>query len=229
MIKEYSAILLSMAGYVPKHATIFRTVIMSLVLIFSFYLIYFQTYNSKLAIAYFILSEILYIGFIYSVLSENGYRHWFIKKWGSEEGGYLAFEAILGFLFFNNGASIAYIASSTPGNIFYFIPKELLFIIVIVMFSFGFIVKILATKVASVDIYYWKDMFVGRKISNFVTTGPYKYFNNPMYGIGQLQSYAIAIGHESMLGLFAALINQCLVFSFFFLKEKQFIKKIYAS
>lgn len=228
-INDYFVLLLSICGYVPKHATLLRAVTMSSALAFSFYLIYFQTYNSKLALAYFILSEIIYIGFIYSVLPENGYRHWFIKKWGGEDKGFSVFETILGFLFFNNGASIAYIASSTPGNIFNFIPKEFLLMIVVVMLGVGFMVKILATKVASVDMYYWKDMFVGRKICDFITTGPYKYINNPMYSVGQLQAYAIAIWYGSALGLFVALLNQCLVFSFFFLEEKKFIKRIYVS
>jgi len=228
-IKDYFVLLLSIAGYVPKHATLLRTAAMSSALVFSFYLIYFQIYNAKLALAYFILSEILYIGFIYGVLPENGCRHWFIKKWGGEDRGYLAFEAILGFLFFNNAASIAYIASSTPGNIFDFLPGGFLLAIVIAMFGFGFTVKILAAKAASVDIYYWKDMFVGKKICEFVITGPYKYFNNPMYGVGQLQAYAVAIWYGSALGLFAVLLNQCLVFSFFFLEEKKFIKRIYIS
>ncbi|MFA5870288.1 MAG: methyltransferase [Candidatus Paceibacterota bacterium] len=228
-LKELFTLFLSISGYVPSHATILRTIAMTLALALSFYFIYFQTHNSGLAIAYFVLSEFLYIGFVYCVLSKNGLRHWFIKKWGNEERGYLAFEAILGFLFFNNGASIAYISSSTTGILFDFVPKKLILILVIGMFGLGFIVKILAAKAISIDIYYWKDMFLGRKICDFVITGPYKYFKNPMYGVGQLQSYAIAIWYGSILGLFVAVVNQCLVFSFFFLKEREFIKRIYKS
>jgi protein-S-isoprenylcysteine O-methyltransferase Ste14 len=226
-IKNYFVLLISMSGYVLRHATFLRTIVMSASLVFYFYLIYFQTYNTLVSTIYFVLSEILYIGFIYCVLSENGYRHWFIKKWGSEDKGYLAFEAILGFLFFNNGASITYIALSTSGSLFNFIPKEFLFAIVFVMFAVGLIVKILATETVSVDIYYWKDMFLGKKICNFVISGPYKYFNNPMYGTGQLQAYAVAIWYGSILGLFVTLLNQCLVFSFYFCKEKKFIEKNY--
>jgi len=226
-ISDYIVLILSMSGYVPKHATILRTIVMSLVLLFSLYLTVFQTLNSQFALIYFLVAEILYIGFIYLVLPENGYRHWFINKWGSEAKGYLAFEAVLGFLFLNNVISIAYITSSTPGNIFDFIPKELLFMIVAVMSIVGLVVKILSAKVASIDIYYWKDMFLGRKIRDFIVAGPYKHFNNPMYGIGQLQGYAIAVWYGSLVGLCVAVLNQCLVFSFFFLEEKKFIEKVY--
>jgi protein-S-isoprenylcysteine O-methyltransferase Ste14 len=70
-------------------------------------------------------------------------------------------------------------------------------------------------------------MFLGRKISEFVVSGPYKYFSNPMYGIGQLQVYAIAIYYNSMYGLIFGAINQALVFLFYFLVEKPFIIRTY--
>lgn len=226
-VGDYCVIVLSMSGYVPKHATPLRTAMMFSVLIFSFYLSYFQTLNSRLALIYFLVTEVLYIGFLYVVLPKNGLRHWFIKKWGNEEKGYAVFEGILGFLFLNNAISIAYITSSTAGNMFDFVPKELLLVIVIIMSGVGLIVKVLSAHVASIDIYYWKDMFLGRKIRNFMVAGPYKYLNNPMYGVGQLQSYAIALWYGSLVGLFVALLNQCLIFSFFFLEEKKFITRVY--
>ncbi|TSA34984.1 MAG: hypothetical protein D4R64_10725 [Porphyromonadaceae bacterium] len=90
-----------------------------------------------------------------------------------------------------------------------------------------FFIKIWSAKVVSIDIYYWKDMFLGKKITEFVETGPYKFLSNPMYGIGQLQAYALAIWYGSEIGLLAALINQVLIFSFYFTVEKKFIKRIY--
>ncbi|MDP2856064.1 MAG: methyltransferase [bacterium] len=226
-IRSFFELLLSILGYVPKHATVLRTIVMSAALAFSVYLALYQAHNSKLALVYFVIAEVFYIGFIYAVLSKNGYRHRFIKKWGDENKGFLAFEATLGLLFFNNGVGIGYVASATSGNLFGFISKEPLFAIAAVMFAVGFTIKILAAKAASIDIYYWKDMFLGRKIGEFVVTGPYKYFHNPMYGIGQLQAYAVAIWYGSAYGLLAALLNQCLVFSFFYLVEKKFINRIY--
>jgi protein-S-isoprenylcysteine O-methyltransferase Ste14 len=221
------ALVISMAGYVPKNATFFRTITFIFSLTFAFYLTKYQHDNSDLAILYFIICEVFYLGFITIVLSEKGLRHWFIRRWGDENEGYLAYEAILGLLFFHNGVSIGYIASSTPGSLFQFIPGDFLFIAVAIMFIAGFIIKIWAAKVVEIEIYYWKDMFLGRKIANFVVTGPYKYFNNPMYGIGQLQAYSIAIWYGSKYGLMAAFLNQLLIFLFFYLVEKKFIKRIY--
>jgi hypothetical protein len=226
-IWDFLMLLISMAGYVPKNATFIRTVAFLLSVLFAFYLGRFHTGDYNIAILYFILSELFYLGFITITLSENGLRKWFVRKWGNEDEGYLAYETFLGILFFHNGASIGYIASATPGDLFSFIPANFLIILVALMFITGFTIKILAAKVVSIEIYYWKDMFLGRKICDFVVTGPYKYFSNPMYGIGQLQAYATAIWYGSKYGLLAAFVNQVLIFLFYYLVEKKFIKRIY--
>jgi protein-S-isoprenylcysteine O-methyltransferase Ste14 len=226
-INDLIVLLISMAGYVPKHATIIRTIAAFLSLAFFVYLTKYHPYNIKIAIIYFLISLIIYIGFISFVLKKNGYRHKFIKYFKSEEKGYLAYEGILGIIFLNGALSIGYVASSSPGNLFNFINKWLLLAIVVILFATGFIVKIWAAKVTSIDIYYWKDMFLGRKISNFVVTGPYKYFSSPMYGVGQLQGYAMAIYYGSVYGLIAAILYQSSIFLFYFTVEKKFIKRVY--
>jgi protein-S-isoprenylcysteine O-methyltransferase Ste14 len=228
-VYNFFALIISMTGFVPKNATIARTIAFISSIIFALYLAIYQPANAPLAIIYFLISEIFYLGFITTTLSENGFRNWFTKRWGDENEGYLAFEGVLGFLFFHNGVSIGYIASSTPGNIHDIIPGEFLLVIVAIMFITGFTIKILAANVVSVEIYYWKDMFLGRKICDFVVTGPYKYLSNPMYGIGQLQAYAMAIWYGSVYGLLAAILNQFLIFMFFYLVEKKFIKRVYQS
>jgi protein-S-isoprenylcysteine O-methyltransferase Ste14 len=216
-----------MAGFVPRSATIFRIIIMAASLGFSFYLTIYEAPNPGIAIIYFLIAEILYLGFISSVLPENGLRHWFMRKWGDEKRGYRTYETILGFLFFHNGASIGYISTSSPGTLFNIDDRGVIFLVLPLLIAFGFVIKIWAAKVVSVDIYYWKDMFLGRKICEFVVTGPYKYFSNPMYGIGQLPAYATAIWYGSIDGLMAAIVNQLLIFTFYFLAEKKFIKRIY--
>lgn len=227
VISEFLLISISMVGYVPKNATIARTITIFLSILFAIFISIYYPYNKYFAILYFLISEVFYVGFLMIVLSKNGLRHWFIRKWGNEHAGYLTYEAILGFLFFHNLISIGYIASSSPGNLFQFIGKEFLLVTVSIMFISGFAIKILAAKAVSIEIYYLKDMFLGKKISEFVKTGPYKYISNPMYGIGQVQAYATAIWYGSEYGLVAAIINQVLVFTFYYLFEKKFIKRVY--
>lgn len=228
-IRHIIVILVSMSGYVPQNANRTRTLVMTASLIFATYLSVCQFDNFRFAVSYFIISEILYFGFINTVLRKNGLRNWFIRKGRNENKGYLNYETILGFLFFHNGVSIGYISSSSPESLSPFLHGNFLTLIAVCMFITGLSIKIFAADVATVEIYYWKDMFLGRKISDFVTTGPYKYFNNPMYGIGQLPAYAIALWYGSEFGLIAAFLNQTLLFTFYYLIEKKFMKRIYSS
>lgn len=223
----YIKLLISSWGFVLKPITILNASLIAFSLVFSYISSEYYATNTKLSIIYYLVFEILYIGFIYVVLPQNGFRLWLIKKFKSDEKAYVFYQSILGFLFFNNGLSMSYLSTSTKSDLLNFIPYEILLVIVGIIFATGFIIKIWSAKVVGIDIYYWKDMFLGRKICEFVCCGPYRYLSNPMYGIGQIQGYAIAILNGSIPGLIAVFINQCLVFSFYFSMEKKFIKSVY--
>lgn len=215
------------SGFVLKPVNFLNASLIAISLVFSYMSVEYYTDNTTIAFIYYLIFEILYIGFIYIVLPQKGLRLWLIKKFKSEEKAYVFYQSVLGFLFFNNGISMSYLSTSTKSDILSNIPGELLLIIVAVIFCTGFIVKMWSAWVVGIDIYYWKDMFLGRKICEFVCCGPYRFLSNPMYGIGQLQGYAIAILNGSIPGLIVVMINQCLVFSFYFIMEKKFIKAVY--
>lgn len=220
---------LSMSGFVVKHATVLRTVVMAIAFFFSIYLANLPDINPVFALLFFVITTAAYVGFLYTVLPKHGLRHWFVKRFGGEKEGYLAYEAVLGFLFFISGAAVGIVSVAFKDTIPLQIGNEIIRPVAAVLFVLGWGIKLWATKVTGVDIYYWKDMFLGRQIRPFVVEGPYRYFNNPMYGIGQLQAYATALWYQSLTGLFAALIYQLLVFSFYYFKEKKFITRVYLS
>ena len=226
-IIEYVQIVFSISGFVLHDRTVIRTVVMILAFGFTVYLSLFRQQLTGIAIPFFLVSSVAYLGFLYTVLRRDGLRHWFIRKFG-EEKGFTRYQGILGFLFFMNGASISFLACAYQELHDIPEPIEGVFRVAGVIFIIvGFGIKIWATKVVSVDIYYWRDMFLGRKIKDFVVAGPYKYVSNPMYGLGHLQTYGIAIFYMSHIGLLAAVANQLLVFSFYFLEEKKFINRVY--
>ncbi len=225
-LKKLFYTLLSISGFVPDHMTWIRAFFMAgSILVSVFILPRYLLVNY--AIIYFICSTIVYIGFIFLVLSERGLRLKLIEKFG-EENAYLYYEGFLAFAFFHNGASLTFISQSSVGSGFW---NDVSFIIIItivaILFVAGLGIKIWSAYVVGIPIYYWKDMFLGRKISDFIVAGPYKYFNNPMYGIGQVQVYAIAIYYNSIYGLIFGAVNQLLVFLFYFTAEKQFIYRTY--
>ena len=224
-ILELIELLLAMSGYNIRNADFFRTVIMLFSITFSIYYIpNYQSLNFKLASFYFLLFEVAYMWTVCSILSKNGYSTIMISKYG-EDKAYRTYVTILGFLFFHNAFSLGYVASSTPKTLGFYSPYLIYFIAP--LFATGTIIKIWSAYVVKIDVYYWKDMFLNRKICEFVESGPYKILSNPMYGVGQLQGYAIALYYESLWGLLAAFINQFMVFAFYYFVEKKFIYRTY--
>lgn len=220
-------LVLSMSGYVVKNATILRTIIMTLAFLLSIHLVNTPGLDASFAVLFYLISTAVYIGFLYLVLPEDGLRHWFMQQFGGEQQGYLVYEAVMGFLFFANGTAIGYINIAFKDSLPIAMDEAIVRPVAAVLFMIGWVVKIWATKVGGIDIYYWKDMFVGRKISRFVAEGPYRFINNPMYGVGQLQTYAVALWYQSLYGLLAALVYQLLVFTFYHIQEKRFIATVY--
>jgi protein-S-isoprenylcysteine O-methyltransferase Ste14 len=225
-LSDFVHLFLSISGFVPGHATAIRTIIMAFTFFFTIHLINSPTLSPEFAVWFFLISTTAYIAFLYVVLPKQGWRLWLIREFGPEEG-FLTYEAILSFLFFINGTSIGYISAAFEKTIPFTIDEDIIQPFAIALFMIGWGIKIWAAKVVGVDIYYWKDMFYGKKISDFVEEGPYKFINNPMYGLGQLQTYATAVWYLSWPGLIAAVINQLAVFSFYHFQEKKFIKRVY--
>lgn len=226
IFKKLIHTVLSISGFVPEHMTILRTVFM-LGSVWATTFLLPEYMNVDYAMAYFICSTLVYIGFIFLVLPERGLRITMIEKLG-EEKSYLYYEGFLAFAFFHNGASLTFISQSSVDTGFWgSAPQSILLPIVVILLVVGLGVKIWSAYVVGIPIYYWKDMFLGRKISDFVETGPYKYLSNPMYGVGQVQVYAIAIYYNSVYGLIFGAINQALVFLFYFTAEKPFIYRTY--
>ena len=48
-----------------------------------------------------------------------------------------------------------------------------------------------------------------------------------MYGMGQLQGYGYALFVGSLAGLFAAAVGHLLIFAFYLLLERDFVRRIY--
>jgi hypothetical protein len=225
-LKKLLHTIFSISGFVPENMTFLRAFFMIGSLAISMFIL---PNHSELdtAILYFTGSTIVYVGFIFTVLPERGLRLVMIEKFG-EKKAYLYYEGFLAFAFFHNGVGLTFISQSSVGSGFFeILPETAILFLAAFLFILGLVTKVWSAYVVGIPVYYWKDMFLRRSVSEFVVTGPYKYFSNPMYGIGQLQVYAMAIYYNSSYGLIFGALNQGLIFLFYFLVEKPFIYKTY--
>lgn len=227
-MKKLLHTIVSISGFVPGHMGPLRLTCMLASLAFAF--IWLPQYHSlSLAMLYFVCSTLLYVGWVFLVLPRRGLRLQLIRNMGEEEA-YRLHEGILGFAYFHNAMALSYTARCTQHTGLWLQGyTPILLIAAMLLMIIGTSVKLWAAMCVGVPVYYFKDMFLGRPVAAFAAGGPYRYLRHPMYGVGQLQVYGMALYYHSAYGLLFALLNQVLVFAYCYLLEKPFVKRVYLS
>jgi protein-S-isoprenylcysteine O-methyltransferase Ste14 len=156
-----------------------------------------------------------------------------IKAWN-------IYEMQTSFMFFQRGLSFGLLTHATQWTIIDFVSnhffsitpesivalKYLCMIVGFLLVVVGFWVNTAATFVIGIDTYYYKDLFLKRSLVDFKVEGPYKYFSNPMYGIGQSSAYGASLFVGSLSGIVVTILNQVMMYTFYFLIEKPHIAKM---
>lgn len=148
------------------------------------------------------------------------------------EEGYGLYEVLLGIVFLNQGLCQVAVMKAHANTLPVEFPREILWALGGAMMALGLFWKAWATRVAGMDTYYYRDMFMDRatldgKAEPWVRTGPYRCTANPMYGLGNLQAYGAAVWYGSMPGLAVAFLFQASIYGFYFLFERPFIRRVY--
>ncbi len=146
-----------------------------------------------------------------------------------EEKAFRTFQTLLALMFINQGLGVGAMSSlQVPGWEFPLSHWQAL-AVGGVLTAIGIIIKVWATVLTTIDIYYLKDLFVGHPVTGFVEKGPYKFLSNPMYGVGQFHAYGIAVLFESTTGVLAAAICHVLIYTFYYVIERPFVVRTYLS
>lgn len=89
--------------------------------------------------------------------------------------------------------------------------------------------KLWAARTLGSKAYYWHNFFEPDVAIGPVSTGPYRFISSPMYTIGYLQTYGIALILRSFPGLIAAGFSQVAILTFYFLIEKPHFRRLHRS
>lgn len=231
-IQRLGIIIVGMSGYridrllekgEKKYFSIIWFLGILLSVLFTFTIV--EYYQLAGALTYFVVAWLFYYVGNTFILKTN-FRKYFIKHWG-EEKTYRIYEVILGLMFANQALSLGAVIEEN----FFRWPKIVKFGVIdeigILLICIGLLVKTWATMIVGLDIYYYKDMFLGKSTSSFAVKGPYRILSNPMYGIGNIQLYGLALFHFSIHGLIVALISHISIYAFYFIAERPAIIKLY--
>ena len=91
----------------------------------------------------------------------------------------------------------------------------------------GVAVKLWAAATLGADGYYWRDFFEPETRPAPTRAGPYRWLKNPMYTVGDVQTYGLALLVGSLPGLVAAVFSQGAIVAFYRLVERPHYQRLY--
>ena len=89
--------------------------------------------------------------------------------------------------------------------------------------------KLWAARTLGAGAYYWRNFFEPDAASGPVSSGPYRFASNPMYTIGYLQMYGLALILRSFPGIIAAGFSQAAILAFYFIVERPHFQRLHRS
>jgi protein-S-isoprenylcysteine O-methyltransferase Ste14 len=172
-----------------------------------------MTVWGTLALVYHLTSRLAYVLWVGWALRRETRTHYYARTYGADEG-FRRFRRMAAALMNNDGASFLILCLLTRGTLPIPAPWWLLVALGAVLGAIGIGMKLWARAVTGSDRYYWGDFFTVADSPLKLTAGPYRYFKNPMYTVGNLHVWGLALGVASLPGLIAALLDQVAILVF---------------
>ncbi len=179
----------------------------------------------RLTVPYFLCTLVFYYGGNAVILRSN-LPNLAIARLG-EERAFRAYETLAGLMFLNQGLGVGCMAALHVPGLEQAVPAPAVLAAGVALFAVGLVVKLWATITVGVDVYYFRDMFLGRPVAAVCEGGPYRYLRNPMYSLGQLQGYGYALLYGSLPGVVAAAAGHLLIYAFYLVAERPFVRSTY--
>jgi len=168
--------------------------------------------SSAAALTCFLAAAALRFGFLFASFEKNGLAQRLTARFGVERGHTL-YATMLDLVLFAQRMSFIALVWATarePGG-FFGVALQLLGILVVPV---GVGAMVWAVRAVGLDAYHYRDLFTRARNVSLENGGPYSLCANPMYALGPLASYGLALLALSPVALLAAGVNQALLFLF---------------
>jgi protein-S-isoprenylcysteine O-methyltransferase Ste14 len=168
--------------------------------------------SSGAALACFLIAALLRFGFLFASFAPRGVAPRLVARFGVEKGHRL-YAMALDLLLFAQRASfvaLAYATARDPSGPFGYVLQALGFLLVPV----GIGATFWAARSIGRDAYHYRDLFTGSRTARIEDGGLYALCHDPMYALGPLTGYGLALLALSPLALFAAGVHQALLLVF---------------
>ena len=171
--------------------------------------------------AYAILSRLAYVLFV-------GFALWRAERYGPS-GGFRRFRRRASFVMNNDAVAFVALCLATRNTLRLPMPVAASIALGATLAIIGLGTKIWAARTLGSAAYYWHNFFDPVAARGPVSTGPYRYVSSPMYTIGYLQTYGLALMLRSLPGLVASAFAQSAILVFYFAVEKPHFQRLHRS
>ncbi len=170
-------------------------------------------------VAWYVAARLTYILWVSLALRAQFRRRVFTRRLGAE-GGYRRFRAITTILMNHDAASFAVLCWVGRGTLDTTLTPAADIAFGVFLIVGGLFVKAWATATLGSGAYYWRSFFVPQQSGRYSVAGPYRWFVNPMYTVGYLPLYGLALALHCWDGLIAAAFAQACILALCVLVEE---------
>ena len=171
-----------------------------------------------MALAYHLASRLAYVLYVGLTLHGQDRTAYLTKRYGAE-AAFRRFRRVAALVMANDAVSLAVLCLVSWDTLYLGLPRGLPIAVGAALALVGVATKIWAAATLG-DGYYWHNFFRPADRIAPKVAGPYRWLKNPMYTVGYLPVYGMALAASSAFGLVAALFDQVAILTFYHLVEK---------
>jgi protein-S-isoprenylcysteine O-methyltransferase Ste14 len=178
-----------------------------------------------IAMVYMVLSRLAYVVGVGTALMRQDRQHVFTRERGVDEG-FRRFKRGARWVMNNDAVALVLVCVTTRGTLPAGVARDILMAAGVLFITIGGGVKVWARDTLGVKAYYWYNFFDPAPIKPLERPGPYRYLDDPMYTVGYLPAYGVAMVFASWPGLVAAAFAQAAIGVFHGLVEKPHYERL---
>lgn len=178
--------------------------------------------------AYAILSRMAYVLFVGGALRRQEKNGSYTERFGRVEG-FRRFRRTAAIIMNHDAFAFVVLCLATRNTWHLALPALATVAGGAVLIVIGLGTKLWAARTLGSDAYYWHNFFDPDSAIGPVSSGPYRFISSPMYTIGYLQTYGLALMLRSFPGLIASVFSQAAILTFHFLIENPHFRRLHRS
>ncbi|HMG19548.1 MAG TPA: PEMT/PEM2 methyltransferase family protein [Gemmatimonadales bacterium] len=179
-------------------------------------------------VTYAVLSRLAYVLFVGWTLRREERGRFYTTRFGPVEG-FRRFRRRAAWIMNHDAFAFIVLCLVTRNTWNLPFPPVATFAVGATLAIVGLGTKLWAARTLGSAAYYWHNFFDPDGAVGPVSSGPYRFISSPMYTIGYLPTYGLALLLRSFPGLIAAGFSQAAILVFFFLVEKPHFQRLHRS